>query len=586
MMHVFDEMGDFVGHRHTRLPETGRPLPAGLRWALEMLSGYDLSEVRVYYASAVPAQVGARALTRGTDIHMRAGAEDALAHEAWHVVQQMQGRVEATVDVNGVAVNDDPALEEEADAMGAMAAALSWSGMWRRAQGMLEKVRIKKPVVQRHVLVSGNRYEAVADQDRMAKGFRDFLKDIDQNTSLSNDEIPDIDTIAIDLIVENREFTNWIALAKELQIRNVGYAVEATMRRMYESNKALDEEYKERVASGKDSAEVLNTLDDKILRWHPPTHPAYSYRENQLLRWLLGERVEEPKLLNCWECVLMALVKTAPGNVTKNYFSWACKRVGGKTSLLFASRLIAIMDYYLPRYTSDVIDASKELFRPKDDALFRYDLPAPDKFVIPRGRVILFGVGVEHVAISTGKPVRIATEEYHGVFKRTMGHGILDLNGAENTIRERTIEDCILATETMGQACNNELIIAPFPICNETEEIEMTGLTPPTQEELEKRRKEVDEEATKAYERQAAKLKSDFESSKKRSPDKAAAYEKVYKTKLSTAKQTFERAVLKAWEKQYKVKLSSIDKITVPPKEEKLVLRYGPADPYDGDVKF
>ncbi len=586
MTHATDDLGDFVNRRTTRLLGDGRPLPAGLRWALEMLSGYDLSEVRVYYASNVPAQVGARAITRGTDIHVQAGAEETLPHEAWHVVQQMQGRVESTVDVNGMAVNDDPALEKEADAMGAMAAALSWSGMWHKAQGILEKVRIKKPVVQRHVLVSGNRYEAIAHKGRMAKGFADFLKDIDQNTSLSNDEIPDIDTITTDLIVENREFTNWVALAKELHIRKVGYAVEATMRKMYETNKALDEEYKKRVALGTDSSEVLNALDDKILRWAPPTYPAYGYRDRQLLRWLLGERVEEPKLLNCWECVLMAFVKTAPGNVTKNYYTWACKRIAGKTSLLFANRLIGIMDYYFPRYTSDVIDASKELFRPKDDELLRYDLPSPDKFVIPRGRVILFGVGVEHVAISTGKPFRIANEEYHGVFKRTMGHGILDLNGAENTIRERTIEDCILATATQGEACNNELIIAPFPICNETEEIEMSGSTPPTDEQIQAYRKTISDQATSAYERKLAQLKKQLEDRKKATPKFAEKHELRYKQDANTARRQFDTAVLKAWEELHGEKLSSIDKITLPPTEEKLTLRYGPADPYDGDVKF
>src|SRR5438876_185374 len=42
-----------------------------------------------------------------------------LPHEAWHVVQQAQGRVRPTLQLKaGVAVNDDAGLEHEADVMG------------------------------------------------------------------------------------------------------------------------------------------------------------------------------------------------------------------------------------------------------------------------------------------------------------------------------------------------------------------------------------------------------------------------------------------------------------------------------------
>jgi hypothetical protein len=44
-----------------------------------------------------------------------------LPHEAWHVVQQRQGRVQPTLDVGGTPVNDNPGLEHEADVMGAKA---------------------------------------------------------------------------------------------------------------------------------------------------------------------------------------------------------------------------------------------------------------------------------------------------------------------------------------------------------------------------------------------------------------------------------------------------------------------------------
>lgn len=92
-----------------------------LKSGIEQLSGLDMSDVRVQYNSAKPASVQAHAYTQGTNIHIAPGQERHLPHEAWHVAQQKQGRVQPTTSVNGMAVNDSPALEKEADAMGARA---------------------------------------------------------------------------------------------------------------------------------------------------------------------------------------------------------------------------------------------------------------------------------------------------------------------------------------------------------------------------------------------------------------------------------------------------------------------------------
>jgi hypothetical protein len=93
-----------------------------LRAGLEAASGMDFSDVRVHRNSPLPAQINALAYTRGNDIHLGPGQERHLAHEAWHVVQQRQGRVQATMQAKGVGINDDSALEREADVMGARAA--------------------------------------------------------------------------------------------------------------------------------------------------------------------------------------------------------------------------------------------------------------------------------------------------------------------------------------------------------------------------------------------------------------------------------------------------------------------------------
>jgi hypothetical protein len=97
-------------------------MPGALKSNMESLSGMDLSDVRVNFNSPKPAQLDAVAYTQGNDIHVAPGQEKHLAHEAWHVVQQRQGRVQPTMALNGAQINDDAALEKEADDMGRRAA--------------------------------------------------------------------------------------------------------------------------------------------------------------------------------------------------------------------------------------------------------------------------------------------------------------------------------------------------------------------------------------------------------------------------------------------------------------------------------
>jgi hypothetical protein len=101
----------------------GNGLPNDLRAGIESMSGMDMSGVKVHAGSSKPAQMGALAYAQGSDIHLGPGQEQHLPHEAWHVVQQMQGRVQPTMQMKGgMAVNDDAGLEHEADVMGAKAA--------------------------------------------------------------------------------------------------------------------------------------------------------------------------------------------------------------------------------------------------------------------------------------------------------------------------------------------------------------------------------------------------------------------------------------------------------------------------------
>ena len=97
-------------------------LPDQLKAGVEHLSGISLDDVKVHYNSAKPAQLNALAYAQGTDIHVAPGQEQHLPHETWHVVQQAQGRVQPTIQLkDGVPVNDDDRLEQEAGVLGARA---------------------------------------------------------------------------------------------------------------------------------------------------------------------------------------------------------------------------------------------------------------------------------------------------------------------------------------------------------------------------------------------------------------------------------------------------------------------------------
>lgn len=102
--------------------ENNTGLPDNLKTGMENLSGMALDDVKVHRNSDKPAQLQAHAYAQGTDIHLGPGQEKHLPHEAWHVVQQKQGRVNPTMQMKAkVNINDDSGLEKEADVMGAKA---------------------------------------------------------------------------------------------------------------------------------------------------------------------------------------------------------------------------------------------------------------------------------------------------------------------------------------------------------------------------------------------------------------------------------------------------------------------------------
>jgi hypothetical protein len=141
-------------------------LPDQLKSGIENLSGYAMDDVKVHYNSSAPAQLSAHAYAQGSNIHVAPGQEKHLAHEAWHVVQQKQGRVRPTMQMKSkVNINDDVSLEREADVMGTQAMQLSLN---EAGPTQLKQERQTVGVVQRVINVEG------AD-----KSVEEWYKDLD-----------------------------------------------------------------------------------------------------------------------------------------------------------------------------------------------------------------------------------------------------------------------------------------------------------------------------------------------------------------------------------------------------------------------
>ncbi|WP_437719882.1 eCIS core domain-containing protein [Sorangium sp. So ce861] len=135
-------------------------IPSPVKAKMEAAFGTDFSGVRVHPSSSRAVALGALAYTQGSEIHVAPGqwapettrGQELLGHELAHVVQQRAGRVQATTQYKGIKLNDAPALEAEADAMGARAAHTSAGlprAMARAPETPSEPLRGSSVVVQR-----------------------------------------------------------------------------------------------------------------------------------------------------------------------------------------------------------------------------------------------------------------------------------------------------------------------------------------------------------------------------------------------------------------------------------------------------
>lgn len=140
-------------------------MPDRLKAGIESLSGIDMSDVRVHANSDRPAGLGALAYTQGNQIYLGPGQERHLPHEAWHVVQQKEGRVRATGQIKRLEINDQAGLEEEADAMGLQAFRFIDDQSGTIAQRRRSGTNGNNDIVQR-----STRYNLRSKQEKSAAG--------------------------------------------------------------------------------------------------------------------------------------------------------------------------------------------------------------------------------------------------------------------------------------------------------------------------------------------------------------------------------------------------------------------------------
>jgi len=186
-----------------------------LKTGIESLSGISMDHVKVHYNSSLPAQLNAHAFAQGRDIHLAPGQERHLPHEAWHVVQQAQGRVPATRQMKGgVAINDDRGLEREADAMGRRA--LSAGG---RAPLTDEVIQAAATVAQ---LARGMTEEEAKNFKDIAKRLEEFGDVLSHSSSIP----PRLDRAFFPLFAQAEALAEPIHLSEEVEDGTIGNLAE------------------------------------------------------------------------------------------------------------------------------------------------------------------------------------------------------------------------------------------------------------------------------------------------------------------------------------------------------------------------
>jgi hypothetical protein len=185
-------------------------MPDALKHGIEHHSGISMDDVKVHYNSEKPSQLQAHAYAQGSDIHIAPGQEKHLPHEAWHVVQQKQGRVKPTLQIKGrVNVNDDEGLEKEADVMGVKSIqfvdkrhkATSLRNLQKGAKEVAQRAKVlSSQVVQRVIKINGAEHSVEMLKQQVSFSCRKTVESFDA----SNREFDSIDEFKKAVKEENK----------------------------------------------------------------------------------------------------------------------------------------------------------------------------------------------------------------------------------------------------------------------------------------------------------------------------------------------------------------------------------------------
>lgn len=160
-------------------------LPPVLSDAIEARTGISMAGVSVHRNSPVPATIGAHAFAQGADIHLGPGQDSHLAHEAWHIAQQRQGRVPRRRRIDGQPVNDDNHLEHEATAF---SATLSMGDAMPAPMVSAPQPAAPSATVAPHdAPIQGNFHAPPADMGQRVQALRQTLADADNSTRANGD---------------------------------------------------------------------------------------------------------------------------------------------------------------------------------------------------------------------------------------------------------------------------------------------------------------------------------------------------------------------------------------------------------------
>lgn len=391
------EWQDNVSNSETQ-QENKTGLPDDLKAAIESASGLSLDEVRVHYNSDKPAQIGAYAYADYPNIYVATGQEKYLAEEAWHLVQQMQGRVKATSKTNGVDVNKKKSLEEEAVKHGNQVSKQETDSLPQK----LEQKTVQGGVAQ---LASLNDYI-------------DNKKPEHDPSQLSDATIQATDEYKTWVA----QFANYVLLDRYTEAE-VLLACRLALREIREKNTSKkftqqDETYLKMARKQGNVVDKAESFKNE-LKWHKQ---GAGLQHTDFGKWIVSGSPEPNKsssILNCWELVLYSAYKAG---------------------VMDKSRITSIYTKFNTDFPKRKMGAFDNFNVLKKGSEYTYDKDNPKSPKPLKGDIVLFKDFPTHVTIATGKKVSgkveimsLWTQNNKKTFKTTVEDLLTD--GAKSPVK-------------------------------------------------------------------------------------------------------------------------------------------------------